>query len=196
MSGSRHARGWFSNGGPIRSRETSSSPADIDVVKLDLERTQPSRVGLHWNPRTATRWPPAPTSHRSPTGSSGWPGPALVERCHAPAGRVFGWCGLRRHRRRGVHRAGIAVCNNSGPGAEAVAEHALGFMLDLAKKITVADRVLRRGRLGRPAGSAGQPAARQDARRRRPRRDRWSAGRSCVRRSAWKSWSSIRISTR
>ncbi|MBV9637950.1 MAG: 3-phosphoglycerate dehydrogenase [Mycobacteriaceae bacterium] len=43
--------------------------------------------------------------------------------------------------------AGIAVCNNSGPGAEAVAEHALGFMLDLAKKITMADRVLRRGQL-------------------------------------------------
>jgi D-3-phosphoglycerate dehydrogenase / 2-oxoglutarate reductase len=45
-------------------------------------------------------------------------------------------------------RAGIAVCNNSGPGAEAVAEHALGFMLDLAKKITVADRALRGGPLG------------------------------------------------
>ncbi|WP_067889546.1 hydroxyacid dehydrogenase [Nocardia vaccinii] len=45
-------------------------------------------------------------------------------------------------------RAGIVVCNNSGPGAEAVAEHALGFMLDLAKKITLADRVLRRGDLG------------------------------------------------
>jgi D-3-phosphoglycerate dehydrogenase len=44
--------------------------------------------------------------------------------------------------------AGIAVCNNSGPGAEAVAEHALGLMLDLAKQITVADRVLRRGALG------------------------------------------------
>lgn len=44
--------------------------------------------------------------------------------------------------------AGVAVCNNSGPGAEAVAEHALGLMLDLAKKITVADRVLRRGELG------------------------------------------------
>jgi D-3-phosphoglycerate dehydrogenase len=44
-------------------------------------------------------------------------------------------------------RAGIAVCNNSGPGAEAVAEHALGFMLDLAKKITLSDRVLRRGDL-------------------------------------------------
>ena len=41
--------------------------------------------------------------------------------------------------------AGIVVCNNSGPGAEAVAEHALGFMLDLAKRITRADRVMRSG---------------------------------------------------
>jgi D-3-phosphoglycerate dehydrogenase len=40
--------------------------------------------------------------------------------------------------------AGVIVCNNSGPGAEAVAEHALGFMLSLSKKITLADRMLRR----------------------------------------------------
>jgi len=40
--------------------------------------------------------------------------------------------------------AGIIVCNNSGPGAEAVAEHTLGFMLTLAKKISVADRAIRR----------------------------------------------------
>src|SRR4029450_2228302 len=42
--------------------------------------------------------------------------------------------------------AGVIVCNNSGPGREAVAEHALGFMLALAKKIVVADRVMRRER--------------------------------------------------
>jgi D-3-phosphoglycerate dehydrogenase len=41
--------------------------------------------------------------------------------------------------------AGIIVCNNSGPGAESVAEHTLGFMLALAKKIGSADRALRRG---------------------------------------------------
>jgi D-3-phosphoglycerate dehydrogenase / 2-oxoglutarate reductase len=41
-------------------------------------------------------------------------------------------------------RAGIVACNNSGPGAEAVAEHALGFMLALAKKIVLADRLLHR----------------------------------------------------
>jgi D-3-phosphoglycerate dehydrogenase len=40
--------------------------------------------------------------------------------------------------------AGVIVCNNSGPGREAVAEHALGFMLALAKKIVVADRTIRR----------------------------------------------------
>src|SRR5262249_2610961 len=40
--------------------------------------------------------------------------------------------------------AGVIVCNNSGPGREAVAEHALGLMLALAKKIVVADRVIRR----------------------------------------------------
>ncbi len=41
--------------------------------------------------------------------------------------------------------AGVIVCNNSGPGREAVAEHALGFMLTLAKKISLADRMIRRG---------------------------------------------------
>jgi D-3-phosphoglycerate dehydrogenase len=40
--------------------------------------------------------------------------------------------------------AGVIVCHNSGPGREAVAEHALGFMLALAKKIVVADRMIRR----------------------------------------------------
>jgi D-3-phosphoglycerate dehydrogenase / 2-oxoglutarate reductase len=41
-------------------------------------------------------------------------------------------------------RAGILACNNSGPGAEAVAEHALGFMLALSKKIVMADRMMHR----------------------------------------------------
>jgi D-3-phosphoglycerate dehydrogenase len=36
------------------------------------------------------------------------------------------------------------VCNNSGPGAESVAEHTLGFMLALAKQIGLADRAIRR----------------------------------------------------
>jgi D-3-phosphoglycerate dehydrogenase len=41
--------------------------------------------------------------------------------------------------------AGVIVCNNSGPGAEAVAEHALAMMLALAKKLVSADRSMRAG---------------------------------------------------
>src|SRR5690606_22054858 len=43
-------------------------------------------------------------------------------------------------------QAGVIVCNNSGPGREAVAEHALGFMLAVAKLIVAGDRMVRRGR--------------------------------------------------
>jgi len=42
--------------------------------------------------------------------------------------------------------AGVIVCHQSGTNKEAVAEHALGLMLSLAKKIAVADRALRRQR--------------------------------------------------
>ena len=41
-------------------------------------------------------------------------------------------------------RAGILVCNQSGGNSEAVAEHAMGFMLALSKKIVLADRAMRR----------------------------------------------------
>jgi D-3-phosphoglycerate dehydrogenase len=42
-------------------------------------------------------------------------------------------------------RAGIIVCNQSGSNKEAVAEHALGLMIALSKKISLTDRALRRG---------------------------------------------------
>lgn len=41
-------------------------------------------------------------------------------------------------------KAGVIVCNQSGTNKEAVAEHALGFMLVLSKKIAQADRAMRR----------------------------------------------------
>jgi D-3-phosphoglycerate dehydrogenase len=41
-------------------------------------------------------------------------------------------------------RAGVIVCNQAGSGRESVAEHSLGFMLALSKKIALADHVIRR----------------------------------------------------
>jgi D-3-phosphoglycerate dehydrogenase len=41
-------------------------------------------------------------------------------------------------------KAGIIVCNQSGTNKEAVAEHALGLMLALSKKIVLSDRAMRR----------------------------------------------------
>jgi D-3-phosphoglycerate dehydrogenase len=41
-------------------------------------------------------------------------------------------------------KAGIIVCNQSGANKEAVAEHTMGFMLNLSKQIMKTDRLLRR----------------------------------------------------
>lgn len=45
-------------------------------------------------------------------------------------------------------KAGIIVCNQSGYNSEAVAEHALGYMIALSKKIALLDRVVRREVIG------------------------------------------------
>ena len=42
-------------------------------------------------------------------------------------------------------KAGVIVCHQSGTNKEAVAEHTLGMMLALSKKIAQADKALRRG---------------------------------------------------
>lgn len=121
--------------------------ADIDVVKLDL--TAPAEDG--WavmesahGYQVATRTDVASI----PDGEQWLVGPALVERCDQLLAVCSAGAGYDVIDIEACTRAGIAVCNNSGPGAEAVAEHALGFMLDLAKRITVADRALRSGPLG------------------------------------------------
>ena len=42
--------------------------------------------------------------------------------------------------------AGVLICNQTGKNGEAVAEHALGMMLSLGKKILEADRRMRSDR--------------------------------------------------
>lgn len=121
--------------------------ADVDLVRLDL--TADSEQG--WAAletahgyQVATR-----TDVASAIDGAQWlVGPSLVERCTRLLAVCSAGAGYDVIDVDACTRAGIAVCNNSGPGAEAVAEHALGFMLDLAKKITVADRALRSGPLG------------------------------------------------
>ncbi len=121
--------------------------AEIDIVRLDL--TAPPEQG--WAAlesahgyQVATRTDVASV----PNGSQWLAGASLVDRCGHLLAVCSAGAGYDVIDVPACTRAGIAVCNNSGPGAEAVAEHALGFMLDLAKKITSADRVLRAGDLG------------------------------------------------
>lgn len=118
----------------------------IDIVKLDLnapaEQGWAALESAHGY-QVATR-----TDVASVADGAQWlAGQALIARCPTLLAVCSAGAGYDVIDVDACTRAGIAVCNNSGPGAEAVAEHALGFMLDLAKKITVSDRVLRSGPL-------------------------------------------------
>lgn len=121
--------------------------SDIEVVKLDLsmpeERGWAALESAHGY-QVATRTDVAGIE----AGAQWLAGPELIKRCKNLLAVCSAGAGYDVIDVEACTRAGIAVCNNSGPGAEAVAEHALGFMLDLAKKITVADRALRSGPLG------------------------------------------------
>jgi D-3-phosphoglycerate dehydrogenase len=71
-------------------------------------------------------------------------GPSLLERCPELLAVCSAGAGYDIIDVDACSAAGVIVCNNSGPGREAVAEHALGLMLALAKKIALADRMIRR----------------------------------------------------
>ncbi|OBH44189.1 hydroxyacid dehydrogenase [Mycobacterium mantenii] len=119
----------------------------IDVVQLDLSAPAErgwAALGSAHGYQVATR-----TDVASVADGAQWlAGEALIARCPLLLAVCSAGAGYDVIDVDACTRAGIAVCNNSGPGAEAVAEHALGFMLDLAKKITVSDRALRSGPLG------------------------------------------------
>jgi D-3-phosphoglycerate dehydrogenase len=109
---------------------------DVDTNWAGLERAHGYqsliRTELARNPGVAEQW---------------ICGPALLERCPDLLAVCSAGAGYDIIDVEACTAAGVIVCNNSGPGREAVAEHALGFMLALAKKIVVADRVIRRERV-------------------------------------------------
>ena len=53
-------------------------------------------------------------------------------------------------------KAGILVCNQSGANKEAVAEHALGLMLALSKKIMETDRAIRKETMSSASAMSGR----------------------------------------
>ncbi len=74
-----------------------------------------------------------------------WGVDSLFERCPnilmlSTYGAGYDVCDLEA-----ATRAGVAVVNQAGGNKEGVAEHALAMMLDIAKKLTLADRAVRRG---------------------------------------------------
>jgi D-3-phosphoglycerate dehydrogenase len=82
---------------------------------------------------------------RNPGVAEQWvAGPELVARCPELLAVCSAGAGYDIVDVDACTAAGVIVCNNSGPGREAVAEHALGMMLALAKKIGLADRMIRR----------------------------------------------------
>ncbi|GBE64446.1 D-3-phosphoglycerate dehydrogenase [Mycobacterium sp. MFM001] len=120
---------------------------DLELVRLDLSASAEkgwAALETAHGYQVATR-----TDVASVADGTQWlVGQGLVDRCPRLLAVCSAGAGYDVIDVEACTRAGIAVCNNSGPGAEAVAEHALGFMLDLAKKITVSDRALRAGPLG------------------------------------------------
>ncbi len=72
-------------------------------------------------------------------------GAALLQRCpHLLAVSAYG-AGFDTVDADACTRAGVAVMNQAGSNASAVAEHTLGLMLGLSKRIAESDRRLRRG---------------------------------------------------
>jgi D-3-phosphoglycerate dehydrogenase len=130
---------------PVASEILASS--DLDVTRLDITGD------------VEKNWAGLETAHgyqslirtelaRNPGVAEQWIcGPSLLERCPDLLAVCSAGAGYDIIDVEACTVAGVIVCNNSGPGREAVAEHALGFMLALAKKIVIADRAIRRERV-------------------------------------------------
>jgi D-3-phosphoglycerate dehydrogenase len=116
--------------------------SDIEVVRLalagDAEENW-SALGRAHGYQALTR------SEATAYAAVQWlPDAALIARCPSLLAVCTAGAGYDVVDVEACTAAGVIVCNQSGAGAEAVAEHALGFMLALSKKIIQADRVIRR----------------------------------------------------
>ena len=122
---------------PIAERTLAARP-EIELVRLHYDRPSPdtwseiSRShGYQIRPRGELREP--------------WFGDAaLLRRCPSLLAICSSVAGYDMIDVDACTAAGVIVCNQSGFNKEAVAEHALGFMLSLSKKIGLADKLLRR----------------------------------------------------
>ncbi len=125
---------WFD---PICERILGARP-DIDLVRLEFR-----------NPEEET-WAEMRRAHGyqiKPRGElqTPWFGDAaLLERCPSLLAICASGAGYDMVDVDACTAAGIVVCNQSGYNKEAVAEHALGYMLALSKKIGLIDRLVRR----------------------------------------------------
>ena len=115
----------------------------IGIQELDLSgapegtwRLLETAHGYHSITRT--------NSKRSPAGGQWLPEASLLKRCPGLLAICIPGAGYDIVDLDACTEKGIIVCNQSGAGREAVAEHAFGFMLALSKKIGLADRTIRR----------------------------------------------------
>src|SRR5258707_13821287 len=120
---------------PIAERTLAARP-EIDLVRSRYK-----------TPDDET-WPEIARAHGyqiQPRGelSEPWFGnAALLERCPSLLAICSSGAGYDMVDVDACTAAGVIVCNQSGFNKEAVAEHALGFMLSLSKKVGFADKAL------------------------------------------------------
>ncbi len=124
--------------------EILSDRPDIEIVRLELRGDERE----NWTEMNRTHGYQALTlteARIGPEPGEQWlPGAAFIERCPSLLAVCSAGAGYDIVDVDACTAAGVIVCNNSGPGANAVVEHALGFMLSLSKKIALADRMIRR----------------------------------------------------
>jgi D-3-phosphoglycerate dehydrogenase / 2-oxoglutarate reductase len=117
--------------------------SDIEPVRLEIE----GDVASNWEGLRSAHGYQAlirtEVSKRPEVAESWLPGAALIDTCPDLLAVCSAGAGYDVVDVDACTAAGVIVCNNSGPGREAVAEHAVGFMLALAKRITLADRLIR-----------------------------------------------------